>query len=234
MKKFLLGTVGLIALGATSAMAADLPARTYTKAPPAPIYAVYNWTGFYIGGHVGYGWGDKTWSSAAAAPLVEAAHSTDGFLGGLQAGFNYQINQVVFGIEGDVSWTNMSGTSACTTFAAACSSDLRWMGTVTGRLGYAFNNALLYGKGGVAFADDRYFHTAPATASETKTGWTLGVGLEYAFAQNWTGKVEYNYMDFGTDRVVFNNGDIADIKQTANVVKFGINYKFGGPIVAKY
>jgi len=232
MKKILLATAALIALGAAPALAADLGARVYTKAPPAPIAAVYDWTGFYVGGHVGYGWADQDWALTAGAPL--GSHSSDGFLGGLQAGYNVQFNQIVVGVEGDISWADLNGAGVCGA-AGLCSTSTDWLATVTGRLGYAFDNALLYGKGGVAFAGNDYAETAgPGTASETKTGWTVGVGLEYAFAPNWSTKVEYNYMDFGTDGLIFSDGAPISVDQTANVVKFGINYKFGGPLVARY
>lgn len=245
MKRILLASVGLLALGtATSAVAADLPRAMPVKAPMmAPV--VYNWTGFYVGAHVGYGWANKDWGFPDTGTAT--SHSADGFLGGGQVGFNYQTGAWVFGLEGDLSWANLNGQSVCPNPAANCRTEINWLGTFTGRVGYAFDRALLYVKGGVAWVDEDYFVRFPAapasdeTAGGVRTGWTLGVGLEYGFWNNWSAKLEYDYMDFGTDSYRLNRiatgvfVENLDVKQHVHAVKLGINYRFGaGPVVARY
>jgi outer membrane immunogenic protein len=239
MRRGLLAAVGLMSATMLSgaALAADI-ARPMYKAPPAGVMPVaYDWTGFYIGGHVGYGWADKSWTDSFG--IVTAGHESDGFLGGGQVGFNYQINQFVFGVEGDISWANLSGGASTGPFNVNANVD--WTSTLTGRVGLAFDRWLVYGKGGVAWAGDRYStntYTFPLTAeiSDTRWGWTAGAGVEYAFAPQWSAKLEYNYMDFGTRSYAFAPGISTDIDQQIHAVKFGINYKFGGggPIMARY
>jgi outer membrane immunogenic protein len=238
---------------AQPALAADIPARMPVKAPVMAAPLVYNWTGFYIGGHVGYGWSDKDWTqtfSSLGLALDRGSHEADGFLGGGQIGFNYQVGQWVFGIEGDVSWSDLSGSGNHLVFPAYSGhSSIDWLATLTGRVGYAFDRTLLYVKGGVAFADDDH-HIAFAglgrvtnSTGDTRTGWTVGAGIEHAFWNNWSAKIEYNYMDFGSDNHTFTYfaapaGLVErwDIDQTVHAVKFGINYRFGwgGPVVARY
>jgi len=240
---------GLLALAVAGAamfggvaMAADMGRPVY-KAPPAGALPVsYDWTGFYVGGHVGGGWADKSWTDAFG---LATSHTADGFLGGGQVGFNYQINQFVLGVEGDVSWANLKGGSTQNFGLAApvtqsFNSEVDWTATLTGRLGFAFDRWLVYGKGGVAWAHDKYstnFYTFPGTVGidETRIGWTVGGGVEYAFAPNWSGKLEYNYMDFGSKNVSFAPFTSTAIDQQIHAVKFGINYKFGGgPLLARY
>ncbi len=226
-----LSTLLLIAgvgLAATSAGAADLGNRQVYKAPP--VAPTFNWTGFYVGAHVGYGWGNSDWHD----PLFGAASvKNDGFIGGGQIGYNWQVDpNWVLGLEGDISGSGMSGSSVCYG-GVSCSNDINWLATVTGRVGYSFDRALLYAKGGVAFMDQDLRLSVPgliATSSETRAGWTIGGGLEYAFAPAWSAKVEYNYMDFGTRSI-----DGTDVDQTVNAIKVGVNYRFGaGLIGARY
>src|SRR5882757_8076762 len=203
MKKFLLGTVALVALGATvPALAADLAARpAYTKAP-AYMAPIYNWTGFYIGGHVGGAFDGNSGFTGTTG------NSNDGrFLGGLQAGADYQFApNWVLGIEGQYSWlANHNNAVAFTGVGAGYvyNNNERSLGSVTGRVGY-----------------------------------TVGAGLEYMFAQNWSAKVEYQYYDFGTTSFV-TPGVLTGFGSTRNdehTVKAGLNYRFnwGGPVVAKY
>jgi outer membrane immunogenic protein len=138
----------------------------------------------------------------------------------------------VIGAQFDWGWTNADGSSACPNAAYTCASEVRHLGSVTGRLGYAWNNWLLYGKGGFAWARDEYDATGPDTytGSSSPTGWTVGGGLEWGFAPNWSAFVEYDYYDFGTKRISFTNAagasDDFDAKQEVNVVKVGINYRF--------
>lgn len=247
MKRILLASAGLLALAlAQPAAAADLPVRMPTKGPVLAAPVIYNWTGFYVGAHLGYAWGDKDWWDPTFLG-VAASHNVDGFIGGVQAGYNWQAGQWVFGIEGDISWADMNGNALCgPALAFTCNSDVNWLATLTGRVGYTWDRMLLYVKGGVAWADDSYTFATGAgvfgasSGDGSRSGWTLGVGLEYAFWNNWSTKIEYNYMDFGTDRVTFFNGaaNIAnpDVDQTVHAIKLGVNYRFGwgGPVVARY
>jgi outer membrane immunogenic protein len=237
MKKFLLGTVALVALGAAPAVAADLAARPYAKAPAyAPVAPIYNWTGFYIGGHIGGAFaGDNSIGTGVTA-------SNNGkFLGGVQAGYDWQFAPSwVLGIEGQYSW--LSGTNQSVAFTVpgtagtyVYSDNQRGLASVTGRLGYTWGPALLYVKGGYAYADYTSSLTlggAGVSVSSSKDGYTVGGGLEYLFAQNWSGKIEYQYYDFGN--VTLAPGFTA--KNDEHVVKAGLNYRFnwGGPVVAKY
>lgn len=222
----LIAATGL-ALGATAASAADLGRRPVYKAPPAPVPVAYNWSGFYIGGHLGYGWGDNEVTNLTTGTKSNLA--ADGFLGGAQIGFNWQTGAFVFGVEGDWSWTNADGS---TSIPAAVAADYNWYGTATARVGYAFDNMLWYVKGGAAWMDTDYT-LGGVTVGDTRTGWTVGTGLEWAISPNWSAKLEYNYLDFGTDRPA----PLAiDVDSQAHLVKLGLNYRFGGvgPVVTRY
>jgi outer membrane immunogenic protein len=225
-----------IATASGTALAADMQRPVY-KAPPAGVLPVtYDWTGFYIGGHVGYGWAEKNWQDGFG--LFGASHEASGVLGGLQGGFNYQIGQFVIGAEGDWSWAGLSGSS--NSVLANFNTNVDWTATLTGRAGIAFDRWLVYAKGGAAWARDRFstnFYTFPASeVTDTRLGWTVGAGVEYAFAPQWTAKLEYNYMDFGNRDVSFSPGTTTSIDQQVHAIKFGINYKFGfpGSVVARY
>lgn len=210
-----------LALSAVSASAADLARRPVYKAPPPAVAAVYNWTGFYIGGHVG-----GAFSSEEATGLpVGFTGKTDpsGFIGGAQVGFNWQAGNWVFGVEGDWSWSGADGST--TVGAVPFSSDQKWYATATGRLGYAWDRWLWYAKGGAAWMDADY--TTPGfTVGDTRTGWTIGGGVEVALAPQWSAKLEYNYLDFGKENYAFPAG-IATVDTQVHMIKGGINYRFG-------
>jgi outer membrane immunogenic protein len=174
-----------------------------------------------------------------------------GFLGGGQIGFNWQGpgSPWVIGIEADASWTNADGEHTLFDGFVTLRTKMNWLATVTGRLGYAWDRVLLYAKGGVAFADEEHdfgffvdLRPVASTGEKTRTGWTVGGGVEVAFAGNWSFKAEYNFMDFGDKDVGFTNqfGDFvvsARIDQQIHVAKVGLNYRFGGfggPVVARY
>ncbi len=229
MKKFLLGTVALVAFAAPAA-AADLAARSYTKAPayvpPAPIY---NWTGFYIGGHIGGAFVGDDSIAAGATRNNNAA-----FLGGVQGGYDWQFApNWVLGVEAQYSWLDRN-TSPVNVGGVWFSDNQKGLGSVTGRIGYTWGPALLYAKGGYAFAD---YNTAAnnglvaVSVNSKSDGYTVGGGLEYLFAPSWSGKIEYQYYDFGNV-----NFDGYSFKNDEHVVKAGLNYRFnwGGPVVAKY
>jgi outer membrane immunogenic protein len=238
----LLAVIGLSVAGQV-ASAADLP----MKAPPMVAAPVpFSWTGFYVGGHLGSGWGTKEYTNECAAcdPIgtFEGQGTVNGFLGGFQAGYNYQIDWVVLGIEGDFSFADVNGNFTCYG-TSACTAKADWFATLTGRIGGTVDHALLYVKGGVAWVHDKYNDycsdcsttedPANFSGSGTRTGWTLGAGVEYAFTRNWSGKLEYDYMDFGTHTVTlitdvpspFSPAPV-DILQRVHVVKAGVNYRF--------
>jgi outer membrane immunogenic protein len=221
----------------SAAMAADLRRPVY-KAPPAGALPVtYDWTGFYIGGHVGYGWAQNDWRDAFG---LAVSNPGNGFLGGGQAGFNYQIGQFVLGAEGDFSWAGINGGTTALGIpgpGASFNTNVNWTSTLTGRAGLAFDRWLVYGKGGVAWANSKFStnnYTFPANVDVTNTrlGWTAGAGVEYAFAPAWSAKLEYNYLDFGNQSVSFAPGTSTNIDQQIHEVKFGVNYKFGIPGMA--
>jgi len=235
MRKILLASVAIIGFGAiVPAQAADLAARPYTKAPayePAPIY---NWTGFYIGGHVGGAFGgDNNFYS----PGFTYNGSNDGvFMGGVQAGYDTQFSaNWVFGLEANYSFLDTGSWFAN-----------RGLGSVTGRLGYTWGPALLYAKGGYAFRDSKLGVTdaagvplAFATTGNRDNGYTVGAGLEYMFAPNWSAKVEYQYYNFG--KTTFAAGSPPDVvganfRNDEHTVKAGVNYRFGwgGPTASHY
>ncbi|MCO5129413.1 MAG: outer membrane beta-barrel protein [Xanthobacteraceae bacterium] len=223
MKSFLLGTVALAAIGlALPANAADLAARPYTKAPAYVPAQIYNWTGFYLGGHIGGAFGGN--NNVLAAGFN--GNNSDGvFMGGVQIGYDAQFAQNwVFGIEANYSFLDTNSWFAN-----------RGLGSVTGRLGYTWGPALLYVKGGYGWADSRY--TNGFSGSGGRNGYTVGGGLEYMFNQNWSGKIEYQYYDFGTVNYVTPNLVVGGFRNDEHTVKAGINYRFGWgapPVVAKY
>jgi outer membrane immunogenic protein len=236
MNRLALSLVAAAALGVGAtqfALAADIPVKApvYT---PAPAVVPYNWTGFYLGGHVGLGWGDKTWTN----PLVPLSITwdVDGWLAGGQLGFDYQMGSIVIGVGGDFSWSDINGTTTnplCAGPGAACRTDINWIVMLTGRLGYTWGPGLLYVKGGAAWADEDHrayviaTNATIATASHTIGGWTVGVGGEWMFNPNWSAKVEYNYIDLGSDTVTFSNATVLQIDNQLHLVKLGLNYRFG-------
>ncbi len=230
-----LGTIAALAGG--TAQAADLGARPVYKAAPA-VAPAFTWTGFYIGGNIGFASTrssvDNDPSSPAGTWLLAPidANGTK-FIGGLQAGYNWQIQNFVLGLEGDYSFgsgtRNGTGTSLAgtDTFSARLSS----LATIRGRLGIAFDRLLVYGTGGVAFAkfDDTLTDALPFTASPSSnvTGWTAGGGLEYAFTDHWTARAEYLHAGFSSRSATASTaGYVFTFKDTVDIGRVGINYKF--------
>jgi len=253
MRKFLLGTVGFIALGMAPALAADLPARTYTKAP-AYVAAVYDWSGFYIGANGGWGTSRKCWDTTIVfgIPLAanEGCHDASGGTAGGQIGYRWQSASWVFGLEAQGNWADFRGSNSSlfTLGLTGNRSKVDALGLFTGQVGYAWNNALLYVKGGAAVTSDKYEgFTIPGgvvfdTASETRWGGVVGVGLEYGFTPNWSVAVEYDHLFMGTRANGF-SAVIAPvgaavrtdrISQDVDMITARINYRWGGPVVAKY
>ncbi|ACF01659.1 OmpA domain protein transmembrane region-containing protein [Rhodopseudomonas palustris TIE-1] len=246
MKKFLLGTVGLIALGTAPAMAADLAARPYTKAPPI-IAAAYDWSGFYVGANGGWGTSRNCWdylgtTATPAVALGEGCHDASGGTAGGQAGYNWQISNWVFGVEAQGNWADFKGSNVSLLVVPGTTNDSKIdaFGLFTARVGYAWNNALLYVKGGAAVTSDKYTvygnrtGAITDTASETRWGAAVGGGLEYGFSPAWTFGVEYDHLFMGSRDITFATTSIDHIKQDVDVVTARINYRWGGPIVARY
>jgi outer membrane immunogenic protein len=238
MKKLLLGTVALVALGATvPALAADLGARPYYNKAPAYVAPIYNWTGFYIGGHVGGAFSsDNNFNG-----LATGNNSNGRFLGGLQGGADYQFApNWVLGVEGQYSWLS-GNVGAVFPGSFAYNNNQRGLGSVTGRVGYTWGPGLLYVKGGYAYSDNNEsvtFGGAPvafAINGDHRNGYTVGAGLEYMFAPSWSAKIEYQYYNFGSANFITPVG-LGSFTTDDHTVKAGLNYRFnwGGPVVAKY
>ena len=194
----------MLTIAGSAATAADLPRPSYYTAT-APLSA-YSWTGPYLGGNLGYEWGAV--SSNPTRP--------DGFAGGIQGGYNWQTGQLVIGGEADLQLSGARDTFAPWKFSNP------WFGTVRGRIGYALNNVLFYGTGGLAFGELRG-QTFGLTESHSTAGWTAGVGAEFGFAQNWTARIEYLYVDLSNSRFAITglpNG------YQFGLARVGVNYRF--------
>ena len=227
-------------------LAAPVGKGIVTKAPPVPVVAPYNWTGFYVGGHVGTTWGDF---DAVFGPLDRVGPEFGGALAGGQGGFNYQVGNIVFGLEADGAWSNARGARPCPSFGIAtdffftCDSDINSLFTLTGRVGMTYERALFYVKGGLAsgevdFAARFNPGTQPLfilpdpglrilTGKETQTGFTVGAGFEFGITRNVSAKAEYLYYNLGTDRFDV-SGLPVDVETTGNLVRVGVNYRFTG------
>ncbi|KAA5599595.1 outer membrane protein [Blastochloris sulfoviridis] len=233
MRRIALALLASTVLAGT-ASAADLAARkAAAAAAAAPVTYGVNWTGFYLGGHLGYGWGGNDWSNDAWNWGV--SNDFDGFVGGGQIGFDYQFNNIVLGIQGDISGASLEGKTLYG--INEYKNEATWLASVTGRIGFTVDRALFYVKGGVAWTDLDNEVVGGISKSDTRDGWTLGGGIEYAFAPDWSTFVEYDYYDFGDKNTFFPDGSFAKVDTDVNVVKLGVNYRFGGasePLVRKY
>jgi outer membrane immunogenic protein len=253
LRKLLLSGIAVIGMAGV-ASAADMP----LKAPPP---AAYDWSGFYIGGVIGGGWGDSDSSipglgiigTLAGVPVTQTT-SNSGFIGGIEGGDRYQLGKLVVGWEADMLWGGINGTSTTTfgpsfippgifSLTRSMTADTNWTGTATSSVGIAHNNWLIYGKAGVAWAHTNYSDNWTANVvgtgiaaltgagSDNRVGWTVGTGVEWAFWNNWSLKVEYDYLDFGS-RTVTMNGAVAPtviaygVSDTnhINEVKAGLNW----------
>jgi outer membrane immunogenic protein len=270
MKKLLLRSMALSALIAVPAMAADMP----LKAPVSPPLPVWSWTGFYVGANVGEHWGRDSTTSAmnpafAAQPngagfIAVVNGSTPGtvnprgVIGGLTVGYNFQISNFLWGLEGDVNWLGGEATRSITGFAPpvnpldvfTTSTRASFLATLRARAGWVFDQTLFYVTGGLAVATiktaDSFGFSGntdirATSDSNTRVGGTIGGGLEHAFGNNWSAKIEYLYVAFDsftthTPSQTFAQDDIAvSHKYSDNIVRVGLNYRFGyGPVVAKY
>jgi outer membrane immunogenic protein len=219
----------------TAAMAADLPQAPPPPMAPAayvPIVApVYNWGGIYIGINGGYGFGTAKWT--VSSQPSNTVNPNGGVVGGT-LGANWQSGALVLGVEGDFDWSGITNSSASTVCGATgnCQTGNTWLSTLRGRIGYAADRVLFYGTGGGVFGNIQTV-TAGVTNTTSKVGWTAGVGVEVAFADNWTAKVEYLYANLGTGSITCTTacgvaapGIPVSVGLIDNLVRAGINYKF--------
>lgn len=249
MNKFLLGAVGLFALGMVApASAADLAPRPYSKAPAPMMAAIYDWSGFYLGVNGGWGTERRCFDIVTTAGTFVAAdgcHDTSGGVAGGQLGYRWQTGAFVFGLEGQGDWANLRGSNPSIAFPGSVNrSRLDAFGLFTGQVGYAVNSALLYAKGGAAVVADRndilsnglVVATAPG---DNRWGGTAGAGVEFGFAPNWSAAVEYDHLFIGNRAATFTSpaGVIIStdrVRGDADLVTARVNYRWGGPVVAKY
>jgi outer membrane immunogenic protein len=270
MKKFLLGAIGLAALGGLAAVgmtapasAADLGAAPYSKAPAPMMAAIYDWSGFYIGANGGWGSSRKCWDNTTLAGVFNAAegcHNATGAVAGGQVGYRLQSSSWVFGIEAQGDWANLRGSNASLIVpgsvlignalvalpAITNRSRIDAFGLFTGQVGYAFNTALFYVKGGAAVTADRFDQWTTAGnvlvsngTADNRWGGTVGTGVEFAFAPNWSAAVEYDHLFMGSKLTTFTTplGVVFGtdrIRQDVDLVTVRVNYRWGGPVVAKY
>jgi outer membrane immunogenic protein len=219
MKRLVLASVSALALVSTmgAANAADI-ARRQVMPTKAPIYApIYNWTGAYVGINGGGGWG----RSDTSAPFASGGFDTSGGVVGGTIGYNWQAGQAVFGVEGDIDWSNIRGSATCGV-GFSCETKNSWLATARGRVGYAFDRFMPYVTGGLAVGDVKNNVSGFGSSTETKAGWTVGGGLEAALTGPWTAKVEYLYADLGRGTSVLG----ADTKFNTSIVRAGVNYRF--------
>jgi outer membrane immunogenic protein len=242
MRKFVVATAAVMAF-AGSAQAGDLGPASYDAEPRAGAVTV--WTGCYGGGFAGGLWGssDKWIVRTPGGDFYGQSlggHDLDSFIGGVQAGCDYQFGGVVIGVAGDYGWADASGSHpSAREFGVTYHSRIESLASVTGRVGYAWDRFLGYVKGGGAWERDSYAATTlilgtAYRASDTRSGWTIGGGGEYAITKFLSGFVEYDYYDFGTNttrltpQVPDLRAGFVGIEERANVVRAGVNVRFGG------
>jgi outer membrane immunogenic protein len=248
---FLCAALGLT----TSAFAADLPVAPPPRAPVVyvpPVLPVYNWSGIYLGINGGYGFGSSEWtdpqnpsSLTSGGSTSSGSFNTNGGLVGGTLGVNFQTGGFVFGVEGDWDWQGLQGTSNspfCNVLASgtpSCETKSDWIATIRGRAGYAADRVLFYGTAGGAAGNVQTGLSTLSLQSNTEYGWTAGAGIEWAFADNWTAKVEYLYVDLGKSTCNnsancgfdFINPNVAannSVSFTESMVRAGVNFKFNG------
>jgi len=239
MNKLAVGTTALLGIAlAAPVHAADLPQPAY-KAPPVAAPTGYNWTGFYVGGNIGGGFASFSDSSTVLATTTTRKTNANGVIGGGQIGYNYQYTNWVFGVEADFEGSSQKGTSmsAAAGVTTAQTDSLPWFGTARGRIGYTpVDRWLVYATGGLAYGDVKTTDTfnnagmvATTSANTTKVGWTAGGGVETALWGNWTGKIEYLYVDLPNatfNSMAFGHPATISTHLHENIGRVGMNYRF--------
>ncbi len=228
MRLMATGLAALTLVVSAPAWAADLP----QPAPPPPqapaayiptVAPVYNWGGIYLGLNGGYGFGSSEWSGAG---LNTQSFNTSGGVVGGTLGANFQSDAFVFGLETDLDWTGITGSTTCVAVNPTCTTSNDWLGTTRVRVGYAADRVLFYGTGGAAYGNVQA-NVNGVTSSSTKAGWTAGAGVEAAFADNWTARLEYLYVDLSKASCgTACGGAPINVTFTQNLVRAGIDYKF--------
>jgi outer membrane immunogenic protein len=228
MKRILTAVMfSIAAVGST--LAADLPpAPPPPQAPAAYIPVappVYNWSGIYVGINGGYGFGTTKWTPSGGSAYSASANG--GVVGGT-LGFNYQMNAFVFGVEGDFDWSGINSSTVTAICGATgnCQTGNTWLSTLRGRIGFAADRIYFYGTGGGVFGNEQITANG-VTNTKTQAGWTAGVGVESAFTENWTAKIEYLYANLGTGTCASACGGVPiSVGLTDNLIRAGVNYKF--------
>ncbi len=251
IRNVLVAGIGLVAFAAAPALAADLAARPYAKAP-VMIPVAYDWSGFYIGLNGGGASSREcltidSVAGTAVTPNSEGCHTATGGLAGGQIGYRWQSASWVFGIEAQGDWADLKGSNASLTAIIPYTNQTKIdaIGLFTGQVGYAWNNVLWYVKGGAAVIDNKYtsFFTATGITfnqtTETRWGGAVGTGIEFSFAPNWSVGVEYDHLFMGNRGVTFPATAIAvtrsdNIRQDVDMGTVRVSYRFGGPVIAKY
>jgi outer membrane immunogenic protein len=234
MRKMLLAGTALLTFLSGSAMAADLsrpapaPAPVYSKAPMIPAFS---WTGFYIGGDGGYGYATSSGTSVSGLGTIPYSFNVHGPIAGGFVGGNYQMGQFVFGAEADWQWADLTGNSGAVT-GLTVATTVKSYGSARGRLGFAVDHWLFFGTGGWAWGtwSSTYTPIGFISSDSSHTGWTAGAGLEYAFTNNFLGRVEYRYTNLGTISYadpVTASSDVGN-KMVINDIRAGLAFKFGG------
>jgi len=245
-KNFFFVTASIVALGvAAPAFGADLSARhqMYTKAPPA-VVAIYDWSGFYIGANGGWGNNHSSWNFVGIGR--EGSHDASGGTVGGQIGYRWQMGPIVFGVEGQGNWADFKGSNVSLQFPGFVNqTKTDAFGLITGQVGYAFNNVLLYVNGGAAVTGNNYRVFSPGGAlfatggDDTRWGGAIGAGVEVGFAPNWSVGVQYDHLFMQDRTITFTTpaglaSGSDSIRSDVDLVTARINYRFGGPIIAKY
>jgi len=239
-----------VALGSIqNASAQEQPLKAPPRKAPvykAPVYkaprpVVESPTGFYVGGHIGGGWTYNSFTDPTGLFATSMASTrASSLLGGVQAGYNWQFSTTVLGIQGDFSFTDLDASTTAPGFpTTTVSNNTRWISTLTGRAGYAWDKSLWYVKGGAAWVRNHYAMSSAAppfnfTNETTRAGYVIGGGVEYAFAPDWSAFVEYNYIELTGKNI--NLADVTtgavtplDIYQNMHLLKVGLNYKLSTP-----
>jgi len=225
---FLVAVGSLSLLIVHTASAADLPPPMVAKAPI--LNPPFSWTGFYIGANVGGGWGTSNDTNPFFGIPTTGNFAISGVLAGGQVGYNWQYQAFVAGIESDIDWSGVKGsTSNGICGLTVCTTSDSWIGTTRARLGFAVDHWLFYGTGGVAYGDIK-FNDLPLTnvnGTATNVGWTAGGGIEYAFTRNWSVKAEYLYVNLGSAGFACSPGcGTSSITFNESIVRGGLNYRF--------
>lgn len=214
------------------ASAADL---IYTPPSDEVLYAPtsFTWTGFQLGFHGGYSWGETDSDAADISPFIAplASFDIDGGSFGVHGGYNYQYGAWVFGGEADLDWSGIEGDAYAPAADSTADFEVDWKGSLRGRIGYAFDRLLVYATGGLAFASTELTVNGPLTGyddesdSNTHVGWTLGAGVDYAFTDQIIGRVEYRYTDYGSEDYSSSIGTVSGDFTTSEILA-GVSYKF--------